>query len=270
MIRHFNKIEKEFITRIIEEEGYQRNILTMLDPYLEKTRLCINKSNKTIETKFEIAETHPTETEIQAAIKKIEEIQPIIVILSNLLAYLENEGLVTIYRPVNNNDQIVTAGTGAVNRKSISNKFPDQKIVDIVVSFVHKEIIPSQELVQLHSNDFISEEEKRFKKQHVATWVSIIIAGIIGIGGILYQVIDKISGKDDHKIQVEFVKAEILKLNKHLENLANEPTLKMETVTDSIHSINDSLENMLSKIEKVNGNIKKIHRTSVNKEQNIK
>ena len=242
----------KFIATIVEEKGYHRNILTMLDPYLENTRLCIDKTNKIIEIKYEILGAHPTSEECESAINKIEELEPIIVILSNLLVYLEKEGLVTIYNPVNNGNQTVTIGTGAINRNSIDNQFQDQKISGMLVSFVHKEIIPNQELLQLYSNGFLSEDEIRFKKQQKATWVSIFIAGLIGLGGIAYQVIDKISGKNEENEQIEYFKAEMLNLNRHLKELANKPTPDMNAVTDSLHSIDRTIETALSDGGKVN------------------
>ena len=43
----------------------------------------------------------------------------------------------------------------------------------------------SQELVNLVKNNFKTEEEIRFRKQQVLTWISIVLATIIGLLGIL-------------------------------------------------------------------------------------
>ena len=43
----------------------------------------------------------------------------------------------------------------------------------------------SQELKDLVENDFKTEEEIRFRKQQVLTWISIVLATIIGLLGIL-------------------------------------------------------------------------------------
>lgn len=47
----------------------------------------------------------------------------------------------------------------------------------------------SQELKDLVENDFMTEEQLRFKKQQRLTWISIIVAGIIGIASIIMNVI---------------------------------------------------------------------------------
>lgn len=47
----------------------------------------------------------------------------------------------------------------------------------------------SQELKDLVENDFLTEEQLRFKKQQRLTWISIIVAGIIGIASIIMNVI---------------------------------------------------------------------------------
>lgn len=47
----------------------------------------------------------------------------------------------------------------------------------------------SQELKDLVENDFLTEEQLRFKKQQRLTWISIIVAGFIGIASIIMSVI---------------------------------------------------------------------------------
>ena len=47
----------------------------------------------------------------------------------------------------------------------------------------------SQELKDLVENDFLTEEQLRFKKQQRLTWISIIVAGFIGIASIIMNVI---------------------------------------------------------------------------------
>ena len=47
----------------------------------------------------------------------------------------------------------------------------------------------SQELKDLVENDFMTEEQLRFKKQQRLTWISIIVASIIGIASIIMNVI---------------------------------------------------------------------------------
>ena len=47
----------------------------------------------------------------------------------------------------------------------------------------------SQELKDLVENDFLTEEQLCFKKQQRLTWISIIVAGIIGIASIIMNVI---------------------------------------------------------------------------------
>ena len=44
----------------------------------------------------------------------------------------------------------------------------------------------SQELKDLVKNDFKTEEEIRFRKQQVLTWISIVLATIIGLLGIIF------------------------------------------------------------------------------------
>lgn len=62
------------------------------------------------------------------------------------------------------------------NELSIGNKF------DLAFSV-------SQELVDLVENNFKSEEQIRFEKQQSATWISIIVAVVIGLASLIIGVI---------------------------------------------------------------------------------
>ncbi|MDR1791985.1 MAG: hypothetical protein LBR36_00860 [Bacteroidales bacterium] len=46
-------------------------------------------------------------------------------------------------------------------------------------------LIITSELIELTKNNFISEEEERYKKRQCAVWTSIIVSATIGIGGII-------------------------------------------------------------------------------------
>ena len=48
----------------------------------------------------------------------------------------------------------------------------------------------SEELVELTKRDFKSQEDIRFKKQQVATWISILIALFLGVWSVYQQLID--------------------------------------------------------------------------------
>ena len=45
--------------------------------------------------------------------------------------------------------------------------------------------VVSQELIDLVKNNFKSEDEIRYRNQQIATWISIILATIIGLLGIM-------------------------------------------------------------------------------------
>lgn len=53
-------------------------------------------------------------------------------------------------------------------------------------NLLHCAFSVSEELRELVKNNFKSEEEIRFKKQQYLTWVSIIVATLIGILGIIF------------------------------------------------------------------------------------
>lgn len=55
----------------------------------------------------------------------------------------------------------------------------------------------SEELIDLANRNFIFPEEKRFKKQQLATWISIGLAFITGMWSIFYQIVDSSNNKKE-------------------------------------------------------------------------
>jgi hypothetical protein len=55
-----------------------------------------------------------------------------------------------------------------------------------IPNYIYSEYIVSQDLKDLVKNKFKSDEEKRFTKQQLATWISIAVAIILGILGLIF------------------------------------------------------------------------------------
>jgi hypothetical protein len=55
-----------------------------------------------------------------------------------------------------------------------------------VCDYLHSDYCVSEELKDLVTKDFKTDEEIRFAKQQLATWVSIAVAILLGILGIIF------------------------------------------------------------------------------------
>jgi hypothetical protein len=60
---------------------------------------------------------------------------------------------------------------------------------DYVIEILDCYIVPTEELIDCVNHNFVSDEERRFKKQYCTTWVAIIVSLIIGVGGIITNII---------------------------------------------------------------------------------
>jgi len=259
MTKKFNKLEKEFIKLIVEKEGYQRNILNMLDKFLKDSLLEFVKEDNEIYLRGGSPET---------LIDKINEISPVIVILTGLVRYLEKEGYVSIYCPLNNAASIVTVGQGVSNKCRNRHKFSDDTVAKNLIHYVHKEIFPSFELEQLVSNNFVTDIEVRFLRQQVTTWTSIILAGIIGIGGIFYQIYDRAASSSANLNNVNFIKNQIVKLNTNFDRLVVKSGGDVRIMEKTLHSFSRTVNELFEYIknrDKLKNNINRLPKKVVPK-----
>ncbi|MGC9375490.1 MAG: hypothetical protein ACP5DQ_10685 [Bacteroidales bacterium] len=62
-MKTFDQFEKIIINKVVNNQRLGRNIINILNDYLEKTRVDINVTARTVDLKFEIQGTQPTQTE---------------------------------------------------------------------------------------------------------------------------------------------------------------------------------------------------------------
>lgn len=96
----------------------------------------------------------------------------------------------------------------------------------------------SEELVGLTIRDFKSPEDIRFKKQQVATWISILIAFLLGIWGVYQQLNDS--------------KTKNFEMNKIFEN----QNIRLNKIDNSIEELTLDLKKNLTEASKDSLNIK--------------
>ena len=75
------------------------------------------------------------------------------------------------------------------NRQSLYWWEECTEMVKPIEQYLNSDYQLSQDLVELVENNFMSEEEIRFKKQQKATWISIGIAIIIGLASIIISIV---------------------------------------------------------------------------------
>ncbi len=185
-MRVFDSEEKIIINKIIDGVGYARNLINIIDSMnnLQGVRIRLNRQKNTGEFLFETQNEEPTETEISASTEREKTLVELLITHVSLLRYLEKEELAFFFDPAGASDNEITFGMGAVNRPSLPMTINDKSIVELLLKYVHKEIRPSPLLRQLRNNNYLSDEEIKFKKQYYATWFTIIVSVVLGLYGI--------------------------------------------------------------------------------------
>lgn len=186
IVKTFDELEKQIIKKILYREGYARSLINLFDSQnnLQGTRIEIDKKNKKVSFLFQMAGAEPSTSECQFGIEKQKRLTERLVRYVNLFRFLEREELATFFDSVKEDDEPVVFGMGAVNMPSFCMSLDDQGIIDLLVKYVHKEVLPSPSLRQLESNGFRSDEEIRFRSMRLAAWAAIATSILIGLFGI--------------------------------------------------------------------------------------
>lgn len=182
----FSEEEQEIIRCLVDREGYSRNLINLIDSQrnLEGVRVKINKENSSVEFLFQSDTSNFSDDQMQYIIRRHKEISELIIRYVVLFRYLEKNDFAISFSPAMTDKKKSVFGMGAENRPFIPSPFYDKTISDLLIEYVDKEIIPSHSLRVLVSKNFVTEEERRFKKQICATWIAILVSFLIGISGI--------------------------------------------------------------------------------------
>lgn len=247
-MRVFDSEEKVIISKIIEGDGYARNLINIIHGQnnLQGVRIRLNRENQTGEFLFETQNEEPTDNEITASIVREKALVELIITHITLLRYLDKEELAFFFEPAGNADNEITFGMGAVNRPFLSMTINDKSIVELLLKYVHKEIRPSPLLRQLKNNDYLSDEEIKFNKQYIATWFTIIVSVVLGLYGIYND--HQNSKEQEKRFQTQ------LKENEKLSNIISESIKNNKTnpidYKPDIKQLTDSLSEISKEASK--------------------
>jgi hypothetical protein len=95
-------------------------------------------------------------------------------------------------------------------------------------------IYPSEGIKYLIENDFLSEEDSRFKKQNKLTWTGIIISFFIGLFSIFFSIYSSCSDADFNEKQfktIEVIKQNSIDNNKFIPQKLDSISNKLELIT---------------------------------------
>lgn len=198
-MRKFSEEEQDIIRRLVESNGYSRNIVNLIgNRDLEGVRFSMDRKTLSAKLLFEAIGDIPSEEEVKRMSDRQNSIAKMILSYVALFRYLEKYDLAITYKPVSSSGNDIEFGLGAVNLPAHHWKLNDKSLSGLVKEYYDKEIIPTHSLRQLVENNFITEDEERFKSQMRATWTAIwvsIIIGILGLSSSSFWIYLNLSGK---------------------------------------------------------------------------
>lgn len=205
-MRSYIQLEKEFIKHLIKSERGNRKLLSFLDAYLIRSKLIINTETEEAGFKYEVEDA--TKDEIfDWIINNSGDLEEIIAILMQLILYLEKQGYIASYKMT---PEALKAewsfGQGIDEDLRLSIPFPDQEIVKNLINHLFKEIIPLEPLKDLASHDFVTPEERRFRKQYKLAITGIVISIVIGLSVITLNIFSQYSHKNTVEESSKYIK----------------------------------------------------------------
>lgn len=243
-MRSYIELEKEFIKFLIKSERGNRKLLNFIDPYLVRSKLIVNIEKEEAEFKYEVEDA--TKAEIfDWIVVNASDLEEIIAILIKLILYLENQGYIASYKMTPDAHKAEWSfGQGVDEDLRLSIPFPDEEIVKNLISYLFKEIIPLQPLKDLATNNFITPEERRFRKQYKLAISGIVISIIIGLSVIILN----IRSQNNHNVAAR-------ENSRHIKDAIN--------LLDNINSnIIEAKENQLNASQKLNATLQKVDITN--------
>jgi|GEM_PF-1733812 len=241
-MRIFDEEEQGIIRKITQGSGISRSLINIIDSMsnLQGTRIQIDKIDRKAVFLFQTQNTEPTNEEYNWGIERQQKLVELLIKHVILFRYLEKEELAIFFISAKSTEQVVTFGMGAVNMPSFSMEIDDQNLVDLLIKYVDKEVMPSPALKQLVINRFSTEDEIKFNKQYLATWVAIGVSILLGLYGMYNNYQNSISQTKQFQTQ--------LKENREI----------VESIIDKFEEIGESRIDYNSAINEVAANIKEI------------
>jgi hypothetical protein len=181
-MRLFTKNEQILLTRIRDGQGL--NLYSLIDPWINGVSFQVNTQTNSVDFIFEANQ------ELKL-IKRIEQIQTIVIQSVNLIKLFEDKGFIFTFINANQlppNPFIF--GEAAINVPSIPYHFPDPRISKLFCEYSVKEIFLTPELDKFIKDGFITREEVRANRQWITTRNALRVAVAALVLNIIFNIVN--------------------------------------------------------------------------------
>jgi hypothetical protein len=210
----FDQDEQKFI-KYLNSNTEQKRIQNYLDPCLHKISIDLVPKSKKVAFRFEIRSDQPTPEEIKWSITKSQELQLILVKITRLISYLENAKLAYSFIPANNQDQELKSSFGqcAEESKYIRYELHDIETINGLIKLADKIILPTPSLLELEKCNFKFPEQKRFEISKCLSTAGIIVAILLSVIGIYFNIYLSKQSSKDWKQYIQFLREDLSQIN---------------------------------------------------------
>jgi len=168
-MRLLNDTEKDFCKRILVGNGANNFLENIIDHKLGGVRISITKSPKKVELLLETQNQNPTKEEFNRLKSLRNNVISDITTVVNLIKMLERESYIILFNGATVSQNKFEFGQGAINLCFILSDIDttDNVIMDLLIDYVGKEIVLTEEFREFCKNDYISREELRHRKEEL-------------------------------------------------------------------------------------------------------
>ena len=188
-MKTFSNDEKNLIRGFYTAKNNGGFLYNHLWDKLDKEILIIDKAAGSVKLYYPNEDRDPTQQTINDAISKMAEIEKEILVISNLLNYLEKNGYIQTILSTENAAPVETIQKGFPSRVPITREFPDEAVNRLLIGYLDKRVVTSPDLDELVQKAFVSKEDRQFKTTIRATWIGIVTAIVIGIASLVMGIV---------------------------------------------------------------------------------
>lgn len=239
----FNNEEKSIIEEIISGQGFSRSLGNIFYKYLKDVGLKINPKEKIAEYFFIVSNPkNPSQVEMSKNAVSEEFLTSKLITHLLLLERLENENLAFFYKPsVNTINQF--GDFDFTNPNSVPTKINDINVIELLIKYIDKEIIPKSELINLKANNYLTENQMEIKNSSFRTWTGIILASILSFSTLVYGICrDSSNGKK--------IKEHLSKLETSITSLKYEPkdySKELQMLHEELQKLDENIVDAIKK-----------------------
>jgi hypothetical protein len=143
---------------------------------------------------FTTQNAFPTDEETNVIIQRVEDISVEILTAVNLFKMLENEGYILLLRRATIVPNESKFGGCISGLPSITHGFADPSVSGLLLEYVHKEIIVTEEFRRFCEQGFIARDEQRFRRQIRIPTIGLYVAIAALLVNAVFNILPKVTG----------------------------------------------------------------------------